>query len=478
MSLKLGTYGIFISIFLSGFFVFVPASIYPALWECPVLLVRGWTQRYFAAGCNAPWSKGGVYAQEADKKQELEQQIEQLESEAKEIDVFVQQAQGEARTLANETKIINGEIKQRELEIKRLTLAINKTGLEIKNKSAGIVELGEKISKNKKSLGAALFLLYSYDKSNILLALLKNQKLSDFFGTWDSLKRVQSNIQEALSSFKEEKTLFEKEKAALEEFNEEQQGLKALQEVERRSLAQKKKEKEELVRLTKGKEAIFQQLLQSKKRDITTLKTQLFYLEKTGITAEDAIRFAELAAERTGIRPAFLLALLEVETGKQFEDGVISVGTNLGTGNWKRDMYDCYIKLGKRSAAEAQKNAFFAITGKLNLDPDKMPVSRKPSYGCGGAMGPAQFLPTTWLLFEKRVAELTGHNPPSPWNIEDAFTASAVFLAQSGAASKTAAGEMRAAKTYISGSPTCSRYICNSYANRIATLARDIDRIL
>src|SRR3989344_1963088 len=162
MPFKLGIYGIFISIFLSGFFVFVPAKI---------------------------------FAQEAGKKQELEQQIEQLESEAREIDAYVQQAQGEARTLANETKIINGEIKQRELEIKRLTLAINKTGLEIKNKSAGIAELGEKISKNKKSLGAALFLLYSYDKSNILLALLKNQKLSDFFGTWDSLKRVQSNIQ-------------------------------------------------------------------------------------------------------------------------------------------------------------------------------------------------------------------------------------------------------------------------------------------
>lgn len=428
--------------------------------------------------CFFVFAPGVIYAEEADKKQELEQQIGQLEAEAKEIDAFVQQTQGEARTLANETKIIDGEIKQRELGIKRLTLAINKTGLEIKNKSTRITELGEKISKNRKSLSAALFLLYSYDKSNILLALLKNQRLSDFFGTWDGLKRVQSNIQESLSAFKEERALFEKEKAELEEFNEEQQGLKALQEVERRSLAQKRKEKDELLRLTKGKEAIFQQLLQSKKRDIATLKTQLFYLEKTGITAEDAIRFAELAAERTGIRPAFLLALLEVETGKQFEDGVISVGTNLGTGNWKRDMYDCYVNLGKRSAAESQKNAFFEITGKLNLDPDKMPVSRKPSYGCGGAMGPAQFIPTTWLRFEARVAELTGHNPPNPWNVEDAFTASALFLADSGARSQTAEGERRAAKTYLSGSPTCSRYVCNSYANRIAALARDIDRIL
>src|SRR3989344_3922119 len=107
-------------------------------------------------------------------------------------------------------------------------------------------------------------------------------------------------------------------------------------------IGKKKKEKEELLRLTKGKEALFQQLLKSKKRDITTLKTQLFYLEKTGITAEDAIRFADLAAKRAGIRTAFLLALLEVETGRQFEEGVISVGTNLGTVNWRDDLYLCY----------------------------------------------------------------------------------------------------------------------------------------
>jgi membrane-bound lytic murein transglycosylase B len=108
-----------------------------------------------------------------------------------------------------------------------------------------------------------------------------------------------------------------------------------------------------------------------------------------------------------------------------------------------------------------------------------MPVSKEPSYaGCGGAMGPAQFLPTTWLLYEKRVAELTGHNPPNPWNVEDAFTAAALFLADRGAASKTVAGETSAAKAYISGSQSCNRYVCRSYASRIISLARDIENTL
>ena len=141
-------------------------------------------------------------------------------------------------------------------------------------------------------------------------------------------------------------------------------------------------------------------------------------------------------------------------------------------------MYDCYIRLGKKGAAEAEKAAFFAITGKLGLDPDKMPVSRKPSYGCGGAMGHAQFLPTTWLRFESRVGQLTGHNPPSPWSVEDAFTAAAVFLADAGADSKNSAGEVAAAKTYISGNPSCTKSICRYYSNRIIALAKEIDRTL
>lgn len=414
----------------------------------------------------------------AEKRTELERQLRQLEEEASTLDNHLRQVGQEKRTLANETEVVNSEIKRRELEIKKFDVAIRKTALEIKRKSERVTLLSQKIGKNRKALASSLLILYTYGQDSTVSVLLKNQNLSDFFGALHSIEKVQSNIEDSLGEFKEERTLVEKEKAELEEFEEEQQDLKALQEVERRLLAQKKKEKDELLRLTKGKEALFQQLLSSKKRDIETLKTQLFYLEKTGITAEDAIRFADLAAKRAGIRTAFLLALLEVETGKQFEDGVISVGTNLGTGNWKRDSYDCYVNLRRRGTAEAEKNAFFKITSGLGLDPDKMPVSRKPNYGCGGAMGPAQFIPTTWLRFSSKVAELTGHNPPNPWNVEDAFTASAVFLAEAGATAKTTAGETRAAKTYISGRGNCSTYICRVYSSRIISLAREIDRTL
>lgn len=423
------------------------------------------------------------------KKEDLEQQISALEKEAAAIDQTIQEIRGEAQTLANEVATIDAEVRRRQVEIRRIDLAIQKARIEIQKKSASIVDLSARIAKSRQTLASTLFLLYAEDRENIISVLLKNSNLSDFLGTIFNLNRLRATLQAVLGDFKDEQTLLESEKVELEGFTQEQQELRALQEVERRFLAQKKKEKGELLRLTKGKEAIFQQLLSAKKKDIASLRTQLFYLEKTGITAEEALKFVQLAAERTGIRPAFLLALLEVETGRQFEEGVISVGSNLGTGNWRDDMYLCYQRLGRYyggssvqkyyARAEREKIAFFQITEGLGLDPDKMPVSKEPPYiGCGGAMGPAQFIPTTWLIYEKRVAELTGHNPPSPWNVEDAFTAAAIFLADAGAKSQTAAGETRAAKTYLSGSPTCSRYVCRSYASRILSLARDLERII
>jgi membrane-bound lytic murein transglycosylase B len=294
--------------------------------------------------------------------------------------------------------------------------------------------------------------------------------LSDFFQTINQIESLQGNILVSLEGIRELKSNLEIKQEDLGIQNEENTRLKVLEVAQQRSLEVNKQRKQVVLNQKQSE-------ITKKKRDLATLKTQLFYLEKTGISVEDAVRYAELAASRAGIRTAFLLAILEIETGKQFEAGVISVGTNLGTGNWYRDMYQCYINLGKPKTAERQKAAFFEITEELGFIADEMPVSRKPSYGCGGAMGPAQFIPTTWVLYKDRVAQLTGHSPANPWNVEDAFTASAIYLADAGATKQTYASEEAAARAYIGG-PGCTRRVCRIYAKNVTTLAAVIDRSL
>ena len=93
-------------------------------------------------------------------------------------------------------------------------------------------------------------------------------------------------------------------------------------------------------------------------------------------------------------------------------------------------------------------------------------------------MGPAQFIPSTWLSYTKAVIALTGRPVANPWNTEDAFTAAAIKLARGGASSKTQAGERAAAKAYISGNPNCTQAVCNSYSSTILQKAAEIEKNL
>lgn len=446
---------------------------------------------FIVASLAAFFAAGLAFSQETQinglltsgERDELTRQLETLEREAAELDRNIQKTQSEARTLKSEVKLLNDDIRRRELEIRRLTLVIRQTEMDIKRKISSIKITEEKIGVSQSELAASVRAFAKQSDDTLLEVMLRDGNLSEFFLTLNNLENIQKSIQGTLGDLREYKDALEKGKAELEEFREGQEGARVIQEVDRRALAGKRAERDQLLKLTQGKESLFQELLKKKKTDIAEIKSKLFYLEKVGVAAEEALKNAKLAADRTGIRTAFLLALLEVETGRQFENGQLTVGSNVGTGHWKRDMYECYIKLGKAKTAEAQKNAFFQIASVLGADPDRLPVSRKPNYGCGGAMGPAQFIPTTWLSFDNRVTAITGRSVANPWNVEDAFTAAAIFLSDTGARSQAKNGEIAAARTYISGKPNCpaagsARYACISYANRVYQLSQEIERAL
>ena len=101
---------------------------------------------------------------------------------------------------------------------------------------------------------------------------------------------------------------------------------------------------------------------------------------------------------------------------------------------------------------------FLEIIEKLNKvkdlarDPFETPVSCPMSYGWGGAMGPAQFMPKTWgkYGYGDRVEKITG-KASDPWDIKDAFLASALYLSDYGAAKQTYNDEFNAALSYFAG---------------------------
>lgn len=404
---------------------------------------------------------------------ELQRQIDQYEAQATEVGQ-------KSRTLQNEIARLNAHIGQITAQIKQLAVSIDRTGMEIQQTSGAIDDAERKIELHQSALAEYIRALYATDQKDLAQILLQHDALSDFFDYVHQIQLTQDNLRLTIRAMRELQQSLDDHRDTLEGKKSELERMKGLTEIQQRDLASVKGSKNVILKETKGQEAKFQQLIKTTKQNLDRLKEQIYYLQANGITVEDAVKYAQLAAIGAGIRPAFLLALLEVES---------RLGLNVGKGNWRDDMVQCYLRLSQiaRTAdrkafyikrAETEKNAFLSITRSLGLNPDTLKVSKEPSYGCGGAMGPAQFIPSTWLGYAPSVMQLTGRGTANPWNTEDAFTAAAVKLAKGGATSRTRAGEIAAAKAYIGGSPNCSQAICNSYANTIQQKAADIEKNL
>ncbi len=372
-----------------------------------------------------------------ERRQQLEEELAKLESQIASYQTTIEEKQREATTFERDIAILDAEIAKAKLEIKARDLSINKLVTAINDRSQIIDNLLKKLDEEKASLAELFRRMNELDNTPLIEVLLGYEKLSDFFSDSDNFEAIQKAIQESFAVIKSTKADTEIEIEDLQNKKGEEMELRALQALEKKRKEEAEANKNNLLKLTKGKEKEYQKLLASRQKDAATIRSQLFMLRgSAAIPFEKALEYANKVSQITGIRPAFLLGVIAEES---------NLGANVGTGNWK-------IELVHSSCAK-QRAAFIELTASLGLDPDLMPVSKKAWYGyCGGAMGPAQFIPTTWKLYSYRVSEVTGHNPPSPWDPFDAFAAAAIYLKDLGAGSGTSAAERKAALKYLAGS--------------------------
>ncbi len=402
----------------------------------------------------------------AELKQELENQIKQKQQEINQYQQKIGQNQQKAKTLKNEIQILEDQIYQIQLEVGQIDLTIQKSTLNIQEIDGQVNDLEIRAGEKKDLLAEYIRVIAHYDRETLLEVVLKNDKFSDFFDQLNAFENVQEEVQSVLAAIQSIKNQLQDQKEELEAEREEQNRLKSLQLVQRRSVESKQWQKEDLLDKTHGEERLYQQLIQGAEKDITYIKEQLSLLERYSLTLEEAVGHAIFAATKTGLRPAYLLGVLEAES---------RLGLNVGKGNWKEDMYQCYRSLGYITRANKEKNAFFQICQELGLNPDLQPVSAEPWYGCGGAMGIAQFMPTTWLAYKSRVTGLTGSNPPSPWSHRDAFMAAAIKLSDGGANQRTEIGERTAYAKYLGGS-RYQRWIYSKVTDYVIRLTNNFQK--
>ncbi|MBI5798959.1 MAG: lytic murein transglycosylase [Candidatus Yonathbacteria bacterium] len=385
-------------------------------------------------------------------------EIERLEQEIEKYRKDIVQNQGRALTFQSRINVLLQQIKKKNLEIRLIARALDEIKLQIKKTERSLGETVKDIIAQRAFLAEQVRALdeQRIDKTAFFV-FFQGGKLSDTLQMVQGILAVQDKTKQAYDTLQALKEKLSGQKETLQEQRDEQVKILALQESQRKEIQVKEREHETLLQEAKQKAKKLTTLVELSKGTIEKLKNEIYALQRIGVTVQVALRLGALVAERTGVRAAFLIAVLEVES---------RLGLNVGKGTYKNDMNP------------NQHEAFLALMRELGRDPETTPVSKKPSYGWGGAMGPAQFLPQTWNGYKDEVARLTGHNPPNPWNIEDAFMASGVKLSRNGASAKTVESERRAAKIYISGNPNCTRAICNSYSNMVLDKASDIEDAL
>ena len=112
---------------------------------------------------------------------------------------------------------------------------------------------------------------------------------------------------------------------------------------------------------------------------------------------------------------------------------------------------------------------FLEITSSMGLDPLKTVVSCPiPSAGgFGGAMGPAQFIPSTWKEVARQI------DISNPWNANDAILASSRYLANLGAKNSYLSQIRAACRYYGTGGSNCS--YGRSVLSKVPAIQSNID---
>lgn len=392
----------------------------------------------------APVFDLNIQAEAANTEEEaaLRKELEEIEKQIALYEEQLKTTQKEKATLQNKINELKTKAAKLNLQIKATNLALSDLKIRIDDTNLAINKTIDQIRQAQENLTTAVQALYQLSQHSLLEILLSSDELSDYFSQTNALNAIEAKITSQLKQIKELKTDLDKQKADLEDKKDQTQKLYTMQVLQKQELDATKKEQEQLLDLTKGKESAYQQLLTASQKRAAEIRSRLYELwgVKQQVTFGEALDIATWVASRTGVREALILAVLTQES---------NLGKNVGTCNRPGDPPE---KSWQNVMRPDSRDAFLQITKELGLDPNVTPISCPMSVGWGGAMGPAQFMPKTWLAYKSRIAAISGHNPPNPWDIRDAFVAAALYLADHGATQHTYNAEWRAAMMYFSGS--------------------------
>lgn len=404
-----------------------------------------------------------------ERERELQKQLEEKMKEIEALSVFAAEKSQERASLERDVAVLEAEIKKAQLEIQARDIKINQLGGEINNRKTTIVELTEKYRRQQSSLAHLLRQTNELDDRTIIELALSKENISEFFEDLDSFETVNLAIQESFREIEETKSETETEKASLETAQTKEIDFKYAQEIEKQKIEAQEEEKQYVLNVTRGQEALYNQLIDQRRAEAARISAELFALRDTeGIQFGQALEYAKEASRITGVRTAFLLGIIKQESNIGQNVGSCVV-TNLKTGETQSVNSGNTFLNGIHPVRDLP--IFQTLMKKLGREPLTTKVSCPLSVGYGGAMGPAQFIPSTWDAYIPRLEQILGEYP-DPWNPRHAFIASATFLADLGAGAGGYSAEHEAAARYYAGGNWATSG--QGYANSVLAHAQTI----
>ncbi len=324
-----------------------------------------------------------------DGRKALERALAACEKLIEEEEKRLQSQQFQISETEYDIVLIDTEVKKAELNIRSSDLAIHKLNQEIGNKEETIDEFGERISLHQRNLKDVLQKLNESESFGLLNVLLSESSVSGYFTRENEYESLQKKIEESIEDINLLRARLEGGVRVLSEQKGEREAIRVNQKVSVNQIEFQKKKKEEILSFQRKLEDQIEEVITVKESRAAEIRNRLFELRGGGaIPFSEAVEYAELAERVTGVRPAYLLGLIKHES---------DLGKNVGTGSWRIDMHPT-----------RDRPIFPYIADVLSFDPDELKVSANPGFGWGGAMGPAQFIPSTWVCYGGFVNERTG----------------------------------------------------------------------
>lgn len=409
-----------------------------------------------------------------EEKAVCTQLLDQTEKEIANLGTQLSAKAQEGVSISRDKAVLELQIKQAQLKIKARELAAAKLGKDITAKNSTIQTLTTKIEENKDAMAQIIRRTHEVDNLSVAEALLSNKSLTDFFIDLDTFTAIRSDLEANLNNVRKDKIQTEEEKEQLNTQRNKELDIKKEIEAEKARVQTAEAEKRRLLALNKNEQQNYQTQISNKKAEATKIRNALFQLrDSAAIKFGDAVAYAKAASAVSGVRAAFILAIIQQESNLGANVGQCYLASEDGSGTRKSN--GAIVTNLMKASRDVQP--FLRITKNLGRDPFKTVVSCPLSVGYGGAMGPAQFIPSTWVLNENRIASALGKASADPWSPPDAFMASGFYLGDLGAANASYSSERNAACRYYSGK-SCSgsnKFYGDQVMSRVEKLQANID---